>query len=228
MVGGKEVPSCGILGGCECLPEVRTPRHTTNFQYLKQMLYWNTEVRIQSKVLPSRSQLALLMELLINKKLANKFPVVCLLGGVILHIPATLHGFLGCSAPLDPKECRLLSVTSEVWLPSVPRCKDFSLSALLVYAPCWKLSACWVSPCLPSVLWIPAASYTWICSVALSTFPCFVGLFCSQNTSLGSSAGWLHLSSSFFFRYVIQPHELKSNQSWSFTSSHTPYTPLEQ
>lgn len=91
------------------------------------MLYWNTQVRSQSEGLPS-SQLALLMELLINKRLANKFPVVCLLGGVLLHIPATLSGFLDCSAPLDPKECLLLSVTSEVWLSSVPHCEHFFLS----------------------------------------------------------------------------------------------------
>lgn len=68
------------------------------------------------------------MELLINKRLANKFPVVCLLGGVLLHVPAMLSGFLGCSAPLDPKECLLLSVTSEAWLSSVPHCEHFCLS----------------------------------------------------------------------------------------------------
>lgn len=107
-----------------CLPEVHTPGRTTVFQYQKYTLYWNAEVRSQSKALPSRSRLAL-MDLLINKRLADKFPVVCLLGGVLLRIPATLRG---CSAPLDPKECLLLSMTSEAWLSSAPHCEHSFLS----------------------------------------------------------------------------------------------------
>jgi len=155
-----------------CLPEVHTPRHTTDFQYLKQMLYWNAEARSQSKVLPGRSQLALLMELLISKRLANKFPVVCLLGGVLLHIPATLSGFLGCSAPLDPEECLFLSVTSEAWRSSMPHCEHFFLPGAPGLHSVWKLPARWVAPSLPSPLRAPAAPRTYVCSVAPSTFPC--------------------------------------------------------
>ena len=135
------------------------------------MLYWNTEVRSQSKVLPSRSQLALLMELLIKKRFANKFPVVCLLGGVLLHIPATLSGFLGCSAPLDPKECLLLSVTSEAWLSSLPHCKHFFLSR---------------APGLHSVLETP-------CSLGFS-FPTQLAVGSSSISHLRVLSCSLHLS----------------------------------
>lgn len=124
MVWDKNVPSCGSLGGHVCLPEVHISGHTTVSQYQKHTLYWNAEVRSQSKALPSRSRLAL-MDLLINKRLADKFPVVCLLGGVLLRIPATLRG---CSAPLDPEECLLLSMTSEAWLSSAPHCEHSFLS----------------------------------------------------------------------------------------------------
>lgn len=148
------------------------------------------------------------MELLINKRLANKFPVVCLLGGV-LHIPATLDGFLGCSAPLDPKECFLLSMTSEAWLSSV--CIN-ALQAFIPLQGSWSTlhaGSCLFSGCLPPY---PAhcrlqQHLTPACA-QLSLPPFFVfwarDLFCSQSTPSGRSAGRLYIGRfSFLRQYVI-------------------------
>lgn len=176
MVGGKKVPLCGSLGGCVCLPEVHAPRHTTSF--LKQMPYWNAGARSQSKVLPSRSQLALSMELLINKRLAKN---------------SRLSAFWVESSFTFLPRLVVSWVAQLLWIPrnvsSFPwpqrlgfhLCLTASMSSspgLLVYAPCWKLLARWVSPSLPSPLWAPAASHTCVCSVASSTFPCFLGEGC--------------------------------------------------
>lgn len=187
-----------------CLPEVHTPRHATVFQYQKHTLYWSAEARSQSKALPSRSQLAL-MDLPINKRLADKFPVVCLLGGVLLRIPAPLSGFLGCSAPLDPEECLLLSVTSEAWLSSAPHCERSFLSR---------------APALHSVLETPSSlgfSLPTQPSVGSSNISHLHMLSCSLHLSLfsgqgvysapgvhreeeGQQADFVQPGSSFFFR----------------------------
>lgn len=131
--------------------------------------------------------MALVIELLIYKSLANKFLVVCLLGGVLLHIPAMLGGFLDCSATPDPKECLLLSVTSEIWHSSLPPCKHFFFSRSP--ARCWKLPVCWVFPSLSQ----PASrsiSYLRELSRYLKLSFLFWArdVFSSQSTSSGKSA----------------------------------------
>lgn len=164
-------------------------------------------MRYQGKVLPSRSQLALLMELLINKRLANKFPVVCLLGGVLLPVPAMLDGFLGCLAPLDPKECFLLSMTSEAWLSSV------CMNALQAFLPLQgsrstlHTGSCQFAGFLPpNPAHCRLQQYLTLACAQLFLPPFFVfwarGLFCSQSTSSGRSAGRLYLGrSSFLTQY---------------------------
>lgn len=106
-----------------------------------------------------------------NKRLANKFPVVCLLDGVLLHIPAMLGGFLGCSATPDPKECLLLSVTSETWRSAVPPCKHFFLSR----APAGNSLFAGFLHLFPASCGPLVASHSCLSSVAHSSFPFFSG-----------------------------------------------------
>lgn len=171
------------------------------------MLYWNTELRSQSKVLPRRRYLALLIELLINKRLANKFPVVCLLGGVLLHIPAMLGGFLGCSATPNPKECLLLFVTSEAWRSSLPPCKHFFLSR--APAQCWKLPVCPVSPSFPSLLWALSNS-SYLCELSCSLQPSLLlwpkGCILLPEYIIRKVSKEFYLCGSFFFTYMCYNH----------------------
>lgn len=172
--------------------------------------------------------MALLIELLINKRLANKFPVVCLLGGVLLHIPAMLGGFLGCSATPDPKECLLLSVTSETWLSAVPPCKHFFPSR--APARCWKLPVCWVSPSLPSPLWdLSSISYLpeFHCSFQFSLLFWTRVVFCSQSTVHQESQQGVLSAQLLLFQIICAVTTGSGNPS-SEVLPHIPYTPTEK
>lgn len=231
MVGSKSRSSLRV---CVCHPEVHTLRHNTNFQYLKQMLFIYTKVRSQSQVLPSRTQLALLTESLINKSsqtnpLPSAFWVesfTFLLWSVVswvaqlLWIPRNVRSFswpqrLGFGLHLTA------NISSFLWLLINTHAANFQLF--------------WAFPVLPSPLWTPAASHTCTCSFAPSIFLHFLGKGCAllpeqthqeegQQTDFICAAQQLLL-----FRIICDiPHELETKQFRSFTHGHTWYTPRAQ
>lgn len=164
MVGGKRSPH-GASWEVVCA-FLKFTHHPALAPKVNALLEHRSEKTRQSFT----QEKALLIELLINKRLVNKFPVVCLLGGVLLHIPALLGGFLGCSATPDLKERLLLSVTLEIWHSSLPPCKNFFLSR--APAQCCKLPlefAGFLLP-LPACCGPLAASHTCMSSDAPSIF----------------------------------------------------------